>query len=310
MHSKSARAIYTRDQITKYFERVNFPTEKRRYSVADLGSDDALDYLALLQKHQLAAVPFENLSLHYSYHRRISIQPLDLFNKIVAENNNRGGYCLEQNAFFATLLHSLGFNVYSGGGRVYENGGWTGWSHMVVFITIGETKYVVDVGHGPYGQVVPMALDHSGTVYPQLRPASVRHQWRNVLGSTDPNQRLWVYEFRQDEKSEWGPRLCYTEQEYMPNDFAVMNHHCSTNCTSWFTTAIIVEKKLLDDAGELIGTVLLMNNIIKWRVHGKKLKEIELKTEEERMKALEEHFGIKFGQAERNSIKGMVSEIK
>lgn len=43
---------------------------------------------------------------------------------------------------------------------------------------------------------------------------------------------------------------------------------------------------------------------------GEKTKEIEFKSEEERIDALEEYFGMKFGDAEREGIAGLPSEIK
>lgn len=46
----------------------------------------------------------------------ISLEPDDLYEKIVVKK--RGGYCMEVNCFFGIVLRSLGFEVYSSGGRV------------------------------------------------------------------------------------------------------------------------------------------------------------------------------------------------
>jgi len=78
----------------------------------------------VLQKYQLCKVPFENLSLHYSQTKLLSLEPDDLFEKIVVRN--RGGYCMEVNHFFGCMLKSMGFEVVSTGGRVYEEGGEAG----------------------------------------------------------------------------------------------------------------------------------------------------------------------------------------
>jgi arylamine N-acetyltransferase len=88
-------------------------------------SDDALSFLAELQKRNLASVPFEDVSLHYSKHRLLSLDPDDLFDKIVT--NSRGGYCMEVNCFFGTVLRSLGFTVTNVGGRVNGPNGYGGW---------------------------------------------------------------------------------------------------------------------------------------------------------------------------------------
>jgi arylamine N-acetyltransferase len=118
---------YSEDQITAYFERIKVPDGERIYSVQSLSPEEQLRYLAKLQKYHLAEVPFENLTLHYSFHRQVSIDPDDLFKKVVGDNNGRGGYCMENNYVLGTLLRSLGFQIYSAGARVFDDGNWSGW---------------------------------------------------------------------------------------------------------------------------------------------------------------------------------------
>lgn len=310
MATEQMRPKYSADQISKYFDRLGLSEEQRVYDVAKLSPEDALRYLSLLQKQHLVHIPFENLTLHYSAHRQISIHPDELFNKIIGDNNGRGGYCMENNGLLNILLSSLGFSIYSAGGRVFDSGKWTGWSHMVNFVTIGETKYHVDVGFGAEGPVCPMPLDHTGTVKPHIVPSEARLQWRNIQDNTDPNQRLWVYEYRRDKYSEWEPKYAYTELEYLPQDYAVMNYFTSTSPRTFFTRVTVVEKKLVGADGELAGNLILMGNSLKWRVNGHKEKEIEFSNETDRLDSLEKHFGIRFGQVQREGIRGLPSEIK
>lgn len=79
-------------------------------------SKDGLQYLSSLQKYHLAAIPFENLSLHYSKEHTNSLNPDDLFEKIVIRK--KGGYCFESNSLFGVMLRSLGFDIVSVGARV------------------------------------------------------------------------------------------------------------------------------------------------------------------------------------------------
>jgi arylamine N-acetyltransferase len=310
MAAPQTRVTFSKDQVSRYFARLGIPEDKRQFNVADLKDDDALGYLALLQKHHLAEIPFENLTLHYSTHRQISIHPEELFKKIIADNNGRGGYCMENNCLFGTLLLTLGFTIYSVGARVYLGGSWTGWSHMANLITIGDTKYHVDVAFGSDGPVVPMPLDRSGTIQPHISPAAARLQWRNIPGNNDPNQRLWVYEHRRDEDSEWDIKYCYTELEFQPGDYSIMNYYTSTSHKIFFTRDIIIDKKLLDKDAEYAGSLILNNNTIKRRIHGVKEWEMKFETETERLDAIEEHFGIKFGKAEQDGISGLASQLK
>jgi arylamine N-acetyltransferase len=113
---------YTAGQVDRYLEHINLPKDSH--------PQDRLELLTALQRHQLARVPFESLSLHYSETRLLSLDLDDLFEKIVAEG--RGGYCMELNAFFGTILRSLHFELYNAAGRVSNatagimDGGWMG----------------------------------------------------------------------------------------------------------------------------------------------------------------------------------------
>ncbi|KAJ4295225.1 hypothetical protein N0V90_007236 [Kalmusia sp. IMI 367209] len=307
--SSPQRPVYTPEQIAKYFDRLKLPEQQRKYDVTGLSPEDALSYLALLQKHHLVEIPFENLSLHYSIHHRISIHPDEVFRKIIADNNGRGGYCMENTGLFATLLYSLGFSSYSAGARVFNDGSLSGWGHMIVIVRIGEQKYHVDVGFGPNGPIKPMLLERSGTILPHITPASARLQWKNIAENTDPDQRLWVYEHRIDENSDFELTYCFTELEFLPADYRVMNLSTSTSLSTFFTQIVFMEKKLLGEDGELIGSIILGNDV-KWRVHGRKEREIKFSSEADRVGAIEEHFGIKLSVAEKFGILGMVSQIK
>ncbi|KAJ6439245.1 hypothetical protein O9K51_08657 [Purpureocillium lavendulum] len=81
----------------------------RRGHEGFLHPSDPLTFLTELFQHQLVWIPFETLSLHHSTDRHISLDVQDLFEKIVV--GGHGGYCLETNTFFSTILGSLGFEV-------------------------------------------------------------------------------------------------------------------------------------------------------------------------------------------------------
>lgn len=182
---------------------------------------------------------------------------------------------------------------------------------MVNIVTIGDSKYHVDVGFGSNGPVVPMKLDRLGALGPHISPATSRLQWRNIPWNTDPDQRLWVYEHRVDDSSDFQIMYCFTELEFLPIDYSIMNYYTSTSPRTFFTKVIVAEKKILSEDGEtLVGNIILGNGDLKWRIHGKKEKEIKFDNEDDRLKALDEHFGIRFGQVERESIRGLSSELK
>ena len=116
-------ATYTKEQVSRYLEYAGLdPTLQNEAP--------SVTQLTRLVAHQLAAVPFESLGLHYSPTRRLSLDVEDLYGKIVG--HGRGGYCMENNAFFGAILRSLGYAVFAAGGRVSDatagrpGGGFTG----------------------------------------------------------------------------------------------------------------------------------------------------------------------------------------
>ena len=119
----SSREVYSVGEIDAYLSFICF-TEPYRSSPL-LGSpklardkEYGLPFLQALMRFQLAKVPFENLELHYSPSREISLDADSLFEKFVGSGSNRGGHCLQLNTFFGIVLRSLGFEVMTSAARV------------------------------------------------------------------------------------------------------------------------------------------------------------------------------------------------
>lgn len=115
-HPLSQRPTYNDDQLSAY---VAFINPDPSYSLAKLRSEiqeNPLAALSTLQLRQVAAVPWGNVALHYSQHRALPLDPDSLFHKIV--ERKLGGYCMENNAFFSTVLRSLGYEIYISGARI------------------------------------------------------------------------------------------------------------------------------------------------------------------------------------------------
>lgn len=110
----SGRPLYSPTQLDRYFSHINF--KRPVISPEDAKGPAGLDYLTSLHKHHMATIPFANLSLHYSKSPNVSLAPQDLYHKMIERGH--GGYCMENNGFFGTVLRSLGFELYSAGARV------------------------------------------------------------------------------------------------------------------------------------------------------------------------------------------------
>lgn len=397
----SSLPTYSKQQLDQYFDHIQLPSPHRIFDIHTpaISPEETLRYLALLQKLTLVTVPFENLSIHYSESHNVDIDPEALFDKIVGRGmreaqadkttsttrrrkGGRGGYCMENNCFFGTILRSLGFDIYSVGARVYGSGSYNGWSHMVNLVTIGMRKYQVDIGFGGGGPPHPMPLLDSNPATNSRTTAGAQVEYPYLSSPTtkstakirtvhrlldDPNcspqvksrsevmargekvdsersQLMWVYEVKHEEDGEWQPNYAFTETEFLPQDFEMMNFYTSKSPRIFFTFKIVMVRYLLegddgscvgeDDhaksgsgpngSGELdwegkldkqlvekkiVGQIILNGSVVKRRIGSKTETLEELKTEDDRCKALEKWFGIVLTSGERRGIRGMVTEL-
>jgi arylamine N-acetyltransferase len=112
--------------------------------------------------------------------------------------------------------------------------------------------------------------------------------------------------------------------EFLHADFEVLNHFTSSNPKSFQTYTTLVVKFLMAEdeemrdtlreegkgEGRIYGKVMLVNEDVKINTDGKTRLVKSCKTEQERMEALKEHFGIEFTDEEREGIRGHVTELK
>ncbi|KAK8087626.1 hypothetical protein PG997_002587 [Apiospora hydei] len=359
------RPTYTRAQLEQYFDRIVLPQARRVYSVSEqLGtSEERLSYLTRLVKHQVVKVPFENLSLHYSWHRTINVRPQFLFRKIVEKQQHtglgsdeaageprpwqchRGGYCMEVNSFFHTVLRSLGYNVYLAGARVFspETRRYGGFSHCVNIVTLlGDDgvlqKYMVDVAFGANESAQPLPLT-TNLVHTQIAPAQMRLVHEAIPQHLNQDAKCWIYQQRVRADAEWTPAYCFVDFEFIPEDIAGMNLSPWKSPSSFFHQKVLVVRFTTDleklvpfeaegssvedgeegpgspdetavSEGALDGAIILDHDKLKWRRNGETKLEVILKTDAERVEALRRYFGIVFDEEDLVAIKGTKGEIK
>jgi arylamine N-acetyltransferase len=112
---------FTQSHIDEYFDRINLPLRERqkfKCPAGGTGPESQLQSLTTVLHHHLAAVPFENTSLHYSRHRPIELSVQSLFQKII--HRRLGGYCTQVNTLFSELLLALGYHLYTTAARVNQ----------------------------------------------------------------------------------------------------------------------------------------------------------------------------------------------
>lgn len=177
---------------------------------------------------------------------------------------------------------------------------------MVNLVTLADgKKYMVDVGFGA-GPTRPLPLA-SGKVWPGFKQMRLVHE--NIAPSTDPGQRLWIYQSRKPSTDDWMATYCFTELAYLPDDFETMNFFNSQRPKTWFMQEIVMVKLEMENE-ELVGMVQLMGAEVK-RSRGKQTETLmSCKSEGDRLKALKTWFGIELEESDVRGIKGLVTELK
>lgn len=188
---------------------------------------------------------------------------------------------------------------------------------MINLLTLpnGQT-YVIDVGFGSDGPTRPLPLIDSlktGNVVPGVGTQQLRliHSTIAPNTSTSPLQNLWVYQRRYSPSDEWLPGYCFTELEFLPRDYEIMNYYTSTCRTTFFTYLIVAVKMIMEEGGEeVVGQMILSGGEFKRRIGGQTENLVSCKNEGERVEALEKWFGMRLTAEERRGIGGLVTELK
>lgn len=85
----------------------------------------------------------------------------------------------------------------------------------------------------------------------------------------------------------------------------MMSWFTSTHPQSFFTYSLVCTKMLLDEAGEkVVGDVTLYNDVVRKNVGAERETLRELKTEEERVVALRDVFGVELTEEEKEGLNG------
>ncbi|BFZ62293.1 hypothetical protein YB2330_003382 [Saitoella coloradoensis] len=302
--------IYTPQQTSAYLARIGFTSSP--------STKPSLPHLSSLQLHHITHIPFENLSIHYSRTHTISVSPPHIFHKLVTLS--RGGYCMELNSGFATLLRGMGYDVLTGGGRICadmnlgrEKGGevFEGWTHMPLIVGVVEgERYLVDVGLGSTGPTRPISLHHGAEI--ESTATGERHRLiRKTIEYANSGQELWRLQIKKHDGGEWIDCYTFTETEFLENDYEAMSYFTSTHPDQIFVKSLICAIFIpSEDGKDVVGRKTLNNTEFKeiWRREVKVLKTCA--TERDRVDGLREIFGIELSEEEVKGMEGRAPEIK
>ena len=180
--------------------------------------------------------------------------------------------------------------------------------HMLNIVTIEGQRYMIDVGFGSGGPSHPMPLTHD-QVSTNVGQQTMHLIKGPIADLTDSSQELWQYEYCNGPDMPWIPAYCFTETEFTPDDFMVMNHFTSTSRTSLFNKTVICVKMIMQE-DEIVGHVSLNGVEVNTRIRGKPERTATCTSEDERIEVLDRLLGVKLGVPEREGIRGLITEIR
>ncbi|THX07287.1 cysteine proteinase [Aureobasidium pullulans] len=300
---------FTAAQLDAYYTRINLPSQHRHTletaaKTLHTNSTAALTFLSALQLHQICAIPFENLSLHYSHNLSISTSATDVYHKLV--ERKRGGYCMENTTLLYHILLTLGFTVYATGGRVLKavqpissEQEYIGehWNHMVLILTLSSPsseKYILDAGFSNMSPIAPIPLLHN---------AEIRNSGFSRVRLVREGQ-MWRYQVKYSDLGAWISAYEFSTLPFTAADFVMMSYFTSKSEDSWFTKEVVVARMERDEEGRCVGDVTLFGGKLKRRVDGKSEVIAVCETERERVEVLEREFGVVLDRSEREGIVG------
>jgi arylamine N-acetyltransferase len=176
------------------------------------------------------------------------------------------------------------------------------------------SKFSADVAFGGDGPTCPLPMDDQGHIHQNLGSQQVR-----LIHDVLPKQRLrepkvWIYQYRNGPDREWNSFYSFLEVEFFAEDFQVQNWWASAHTLHRWTVLVVRflregealtfsrTKGRPGEDVEIVGKVMLVNNVVKVNMGGKTQVVHQFETEAGRLEALKEYFGIHLTEAEASCI--------
>ena len=187
--------------------------------------------------------------------------------------------------------------------------------HVVNIVTLPDgSKYMLDVGFGGDQATKPVPLIHGHTIK-NLGSQEIRLIFDTIPQQVDQTKKLWIYQYRNSTESQWNSFYCFPEFEFLAEDFEIINFFTSKSFReNNFQVRTVIGVRFLrggDEEGdtEIVGKLMLVNGEVKRNDGGKTKVEFVCRTEEERVLALKERFGIHLNEEEIQGVKGRIVEL-
>jgi arylamine N-acetyltransferase len=181
---------------------------------------------------------------------------------------------------------------------------------MVNIVTVDNTRYSVDVGFGSHQPMQPVPLLDKHT-FVQIAPRRGRLEHRSISQHSEPSQRVWVYSTQEDASAPWVERNLIVETEFFRADYEAMNMSTMSAKTSFFVQNVMAMRAILnEETGVVDGIYTLFGNKVKRHMSNDDPQLVaELRTDEDRVRAIRDYFGVRLSDLEQRGIRGLPTEL-
>lgn len=185
--------------------------------------------------------------------------------------------------------------------------------HIVNIVTLDdETRWHVDVGFGGDGPTQPLKMEDGYSIRNMgTQDIRLTHDFLPEQTSRLEHQKHWIYSYRNGPDKPWNAYYAYTDAEYFPIDFDLINYVVSQDLQSFQRLQLLCLKFILDREREVIsGKVMIIDNHVKAN-HGGRTEILEvLHSEQQRVEALKKYCGVTLTEGEVAAMKGYSTEIR
>lgn len=244
----------------------------RKLQLNDFEPTVNLATLTKLQDAHLKYIPYENFDCLNG--KITSLKRQDMFNKVIM--HNRGGICFELNGLYNWLLESLGFEVTSYSARFIDKmETYQLRRHRVMCVTLGEKRYLTDVGVNSESPRVPLEIVEG------LIQSDGISQYKFT------RSEFWGWLLWQKERGKiWKRLFGFTEEPQIDKDFITASFWCDAHPDSPF----IKSKKLSIFREDC--NITIRGNYLKFYLGGRVKYRYKINTSAELKEILWEYFGI------------------
>ncbi|KZP31081.1 arylamine N-acetyltransferase 1 [Athelia psychrophila] len=279
---------FTRDQATDYLIRLHLPASL-------LASLPSLSLLTVLFTAQNEQVPKDTTPLHVppdqwnaapstpiTLSSALGKMPVGVEARERIVGDHAGAFCFGTNPTFAAFLRTFGFRVSECATRCYlgrrtgedptvHQNGWH-WGTITHIVSIvdwegSDGRYLVDAGWGPWGQTLPIKLEHSVPsrglnwyeafelrheelpLSPWMpKPVDTISGWTLYRFITPPDTPI-VFPITPATPGHWSPHHHFLPISIPSLDLALFSHFSATHELAHFTAFWLVSRQLPGTGG-------------------------------------------------------------